>query len=109
MAIAAIILMLSIFKFGLYGLCVFLILLFGLVFSTHQRNKQIYEDLKSVREKLGLLREDEIIKIEKDKFQEEYNKIKNNPQLMSETNKEIEEELEKLSDTDKEEDNNKKE
>jgi len=95
MIIAAIILILSFTLIGSYGIAFLVILSFGLIFSTYQRNKQIYEDIKIIREKLGLLREEEIVQNEIDKSIEDYNKIKHDPQLISERNKEIEDELEK--------------
>ncbi|GGH27310.1 hypothetical protein GCM10008013_28670 [Paenibacillus segetis] len=63
-------------------------------FSTHQKNKEIYEDLKRIREKLGLLSEDEKIQIEVDKSIEKYEEAKENPDLITELDKEIEKELE---------------
>lgn len=95
MIIATIVAVLSFLIIGPYGIGVLLILLFGLVFSTYQKNKQIYEDLKTIREKLGLLRDDEILQIEINKNFEEYDKIKEESQMASDRDKEIEEELEK--------------
>lgn len=75
----------------------------------HQKNKQILEELKTIREKFGLLREDEKIQIEIDKSIEEYNIAKGDPQKISELDKEIEEELEKyiINNKDMEDKNNK--
>jgi hypothetical protein len=48
-------------------------IIFGLVYSTHQKNKKIYDDLQRIKEKLGI--------VDKDDF--------------NMTNTEIEEELER--------------
>ncbi|WMT39655.1 hypothetical protein RE628_19935 [Paenibacillus sp. D2_2] len=95
MVIGAIILFLSVYLIGPYGVGIFLVILFGIVFSTYQRNKQIYEDIKKIREKLGLLREDEKIQQGIDEGLQAFEKKEDHPEIISEINKEIEEELEK--------------
>lgn len=94
MTIATVILFLSFYLIGPYGIAVLLILTFGMIFSTHQKNKEIYEDLKRIREKLGLLSEAEKMQIEIDKSIEKYEEAKEDSKLITELNKEIEEELE---------------
>ncbi|CAG7594975.1 hypothetical protein PAESOLCIP111_00019 [Paenibacillus solanacearum] len=39
---------------GPYGIIVLISLTFGLVLSTHVRNKEIYSDLQRIKEKLGI-------------------------------------------------------
>lgn len=57
---------------GPYGGIVLLAVIFGLVLSTHQRNKKMYEDIQRMKERLGI--------VDRNDFQM--------------TNEEIEEELE---------------
>lgn len=57
---------------GPYGGIVLLAVIFGLVLSTHQRNKKMYEDIQRIKERLGI--------VDRNDFQM--------------TNEEIEEELE---------------
>lgn len=102
MVIGAIILFLSFYIVGPYGAGIFLIVLFGLVFSTYQKNKEIYEDVKKIREKLGLLHEEEKFQQENEKNQKEYDNNKDEPKFISKLDEEIEEELEKYMKDNKE-------
>ncbi|MGF7050832.1 hypothetical protein J2T13_005383 [Paenibacillus sp. DS2015] len=95
MLLASIILLLSFTIIGPYGIVIFLILIFGLVFSTYHKNQQIYEDIKIIREKLGLLRDEEKEELEIKKSEEEYMNANKNPEFISELDQEIEEELKK--------------
>lgn len=95
MVIGAIILLLSFYIVGPYGAGIFLIVLFGLVFSTYQKNKEIYEDVKKIREKLGLLHEEEKFQQEVEMNRTEYDNNKDEPKFISKLDQEIEEELEK--------------
>lgn len=95
MILAVVILFLSVFFFGQYGVLVLIVVLFGMVLSTYQKNKEIYEDLKMIREKLGLLREDEKIQIESRKNLEEYNNADEGSVVRTRMDEEIEDELEK--------------
>lgn len=100
MIIAAVILALSFIIAGPYGIGIFLIVLFGMVFSTYVKNKQVLEDLRTIREKLGLLTEDEKIDIEiekRDTKTKSYNELSEDPPIVSEIDKEIEEELERYA------------
>lgn len=45
---------------GPYAVIFMVAVLFGLVFSTHQKNKLIYEDLQKIKEKLGIKDTEEI-------------------------------------------------
>ncbi|MCY9667776.1 hypothetical protein M5X11_23115 [Paenibacillus alginolyticus] len=40
---------------GPYGGIVLLAIIFGLVLSTHQRNKKMYEDMQRIKERLGIV------------------------------------------------------
>lgn len=40
---------------GPYSAIVILVIIFGLIFSMHQRNKEIYEDIQRIKEKLGII------------------------------------------------------
>ncbi|MEK5475724.1 hypothetical protein NYE70_02115 [Paenibacillus sp. FSL R5-0407] len=102
MVIGAIILFLSFYIVGPYGAGIFLIVLFGLVFSTYQKNKEIYEDVKIIREKLGLLHEEEKFQQEIEMNQKEYDNNKDEPKFISKLDEEIEEELEKYMKDNKE-------
>lgn len=93
MIIATVILLISFHMIGPYGIAFLLILLFGLIFSTYQKQKQIKEDLTAIREKLGLLSEDEKVKLDEKKHMEEYNRIKDDPEKIAEVNKAIESKL----------------
>ncbi len=95
MVIGAVILFLSFYLMGPYGVGIFLIILFGIVFSTYQKNKLIYEDVKMIREKLGILRDEEKFQQEMETNQEEYENNIENPKFISKLDEEIEEELEK--------------
>ncbi|MCM3748098.1 hypothetical protein M3223_12115 [Paenibacillus pasadenensis] len=95
MILAVFILFLSGFFLGQYGVIVLIIILFGMVLSTFQKNKEIYEDLKMIREKLGLLREDEKIQKENQKNLEKYNNADEGSEVRTRMDEEIEDELEK--------------
>ncbi|MHA6484135.1 hypothetical protein ACX1C1_19770 [Paenibacillus sp. strain BS8-2] len=104
--IAIVILVLSIIVLGPYGIVILIIILFGMVFSTYQKNKQISVDLQMIREKLGLLREEEKVEIELKRSEEEYKNAIRDPEFMTEIDKQIEEELEKhVSENDRLKDN----
>lgn len=45
--------------FGSYGGVILIAIMFGLVFSTYQRNKKIHQDLQLIKEKLGIQNKDE--------------------------------------------------
>lgn len=58
--IAAIIVAIGLsFVIGPYAGIVILAAIFGLVFSVNQRNKEIYDDLQKIKEKLGIAGIDE--------------------------------------------------
>ncbi|NOU96666.1 hypothetical protein GC093_26100 [Paenibacillus sp. LMG 31456] len=107
--IAAIVaaILISIFL-GPYGILVLIAVIFGLVLSTHIRNKEIHSDLQRIKEKLGIEDKDDFNMIN-DEIEEELEK----EQLMdkdhtesTELNKQIEKELEEYMEA--EDKNNKK-
>lgn len=58
MLLALFILILSVYLGGPYGVGIFLVIMFGFIFSIYQKTKLINEDLKLIKGKLGLLNED---------------------------------------------------
>ena len=99
MVIATIILVLSMF-IGPYGIFFFFILLFGLAFSIYHKNNQIHKDILQIKEKLGLLSDDEIMVRDIKRDLDQYSKSKKDPQLLSKLNQDIEDELELIVATD---------
>jgi cell division protein FtsB len=82
--------------FGPYGAWVLIALLFGLVLSTHQRNKQIYDDLQKIKQKLGIEDKDEF-NMSNEEIEEELALIDITEQSeLSELDKQIEQELEEI-------------
>ncbi|BBH19243.1 hypothetical protein Back11_05880 [Paenibacillus baekrokdamisoli] len=81
---------------GPFGGLLLIAIIFGLVFSTHQRNKRIFDDLQRIKEKLGIEDKDEFNmkneEIEKELEQE----LKQSQEAsdLSDLNKENEKELE---------------
>lgn len=49
------------FFIGPFAGLLMIAVMFGLVFSTHQKNKLIYEDLQMIKEKLGIEDTDNIV------------------------------------------------
>ncbi|MEK3732026.1 MULTISPECIES: hypothetical protein [Paenibacillus] len=90
MLIATLIVVLSFFLMP-YSIPVFFIILFGLVFSTYLKTRQMSEDIKQIKGKLGLLSEEE----RTDLGIQAYRRLHQDSEWMSNTNQEIEEELEK--------------
>jgi hypothetical protein len=77
---------------GPYGGIVVLGLTFGLIFSTHQRNKMIYEDLQNIKEKLGIT--DPLHTLENLNDTEEIENTGIEDEHLRKINEEIEKELE---------------
>lgn len=80
-------------------------LMFGLVFSTYLRTKEIHEDLKTIKTHFGLLNEEEKAAIQmkqqlRNLYENEIDNKKYSPE-MERINREIELELEKYHQKDK--------
>jgi hypothetical protein len=72
--ITAIILAIVVTMFlGPYGGVILISLIFGLVFSIHARNKQIYEDVQRIKEKLGITDYDDF-NMSNEEIEEELNR-----------------------------------
>jgi cell shape-determining protein MreC len=85
---------------GPYGILVLISVTFGLVLSTHLRNKEIYTDIQRIKEKLGIEDKDDfnMSNEEIEKELEEYQINDNDTNEMTELNKQIEKELEEYID-----------
>ncbi|TXK80388.1 hypothetical protein [Paenibacillus sp. N3.4] len=94
---------------GPYGGILVLAMIFGLILSTHQRNKKIHEDLQRIKEHLGIedkddfnMTEEEIEKeLEQEQEQEELNESEELVKINEEIEKELEQYLDKNNDQDK--------
>jgi len=85
-------LLLFTFLFDSLGQILFLGLIFGMMFSNHQRNKTMYKDLQLIKEKLGI--KEELKLIIEEENDEGVEKIEETEELRK-LNQEIEKELEK--------------
>lgn len=93
-------LLLLIFTFiflGPYGIALVIIIMFGMNYSTYKTNKKIAEDLQLIKEKMGLMTEDEQIELDIKKGLE----AENDPIAMNKINAEIERELERNEEDDR--------
>jgi hypothetical protein len=80
---------------GPYGAFLLIAILFGLVLSTHQRNKRIYEDLQKIKQKLGI--EDEQMNMGNEDMGIEPEIIEEVEKTqLSDLDKQIEQELEEI-------------
>ncbi|MEK3885770.1 hypothetical protein [Paenibacillus sp. PL2-23] len=93
MLIAIIVLVVSFYILGPYGVCILLIILFGYTLSTYHRTKQIHEDIKEIKNKLGLLNEEEKMEMDMKNSEKEFEMSRKDPELELKINNEIEEEL----------------
>ncbi|MHA7965488.1 YaeH family protein [Paenibacillus sp. CAU 1782] len=94
----AILLVLISFSFmGPYGIVVVVIVMFGMSYRTYKNNAAIAADLKHIKEKLGLLTEDELMELDLKKGI----LAEKDPIAMSKINAEIERELERNEEDDK--------
>jgi hypothetical protein len=86
---------------GPYGILVLISIIFGLVLSTHIRNKEIHSDLQRIKEKLGIEDKD-VFYMSDEEIEEELEReqIDNDKNQINELNKEIEKELEEYIKTD---------
>jgi hypothetical protein len=92
---------------GPYGILVIISITFGLVLSTHIRNKEIHSDLQRIKEKLGIEDKDDF-NMTNDEIEEVLPRgelIDQDNNELTEMNKQIEKELEEYIETD---DNNSK-
>lgn len=84
--------------FGPLGGLIFAAVVFGMIYSTHQRTKEIDSDIRLIKERLGLLdsEEQEELRVE----QEVEDALENNPPSENQDaiNEEIEAELEQYID-----------
>ncbi|MCR8635494.1 hypothetical protein [Paenibacillus radicis (ex Xue et al. 2023)] len=94
---------------GPYGILALIAVIFGLVLSTHIRNKEIHSDLQRIKEKLGIADKDDLNmsndEIEKELETEQLNE-KDHAELI-ERNKQIEKELEEYMEIDDKDDKRK--
>jgi hypothetical protein len=87
---------------GPYGILVLISITFGLVLSTHIRNKEIHSDLQRIKEKLGIEDKDDF-NMTNEEIEEELDReqfIDNDKNELTELNKQIEKELEEYIETD---------
>jgi hypothetical protein len=87
---------------GPYGILALISITFGLVLSTHIRNKEIHSDLQRIKEKLGIEDKDDF-NMTNEEIEEELEKeqlIDNDINELTELNKQIEKELEEYIETD---------
>jgi hypothetical protein len=82
---------------GPYGIIVLLSLIFGMVLSTHMRNKEIHSDLQKIKEKLGIEDTDDF-HMSNEKIEQELEKELETDELR-ELNQQIEKELEEYLDS----------
>lgn len=79
--------------FGPFGGLLIIPIMFGLVFSTYHRNKQMFDDIQKIKEKLGI---EDIIN-EEIEIENEQELLENeNTSELSELDKQIEKELDEF-------------
>ncbi|MDT3429235.1 putative Holliday junction resolvase-like endonuclease [Paenibacillus forsythiae] len=92
---------------GPVGGIILISIMFGLVLSTYMRNKEIYNDLQSIKEKLGIEERDDF-NMTNEEIEEELEKDYIESSELNDINKEIEKELEEYRETNDDKDNGKK-
>jgi predicted Holliday junction resolvase-like endonuclease len=107
MLIALFVLLVSFYFMGPFGVGILLIILFGLTLSTYQKTKQINDDLKQIKNKLGILNEEEKNDMDIKNNAKEYEMAIKDPEFKSKINEEIEKELENYLNEIENKDNNK--
>ncbi|MFD0694487.1 hypothetical protein ACFQZT_10330 [Paenibacillus sp. GCM10027628] len=97
LAAIAVAILISIFL-GPFGGILLLATIFGLVFSTHQRNKKIYDDLQRIKEHLGIVDRDDFNMTNEEIEHELEQEEQEDSEEMNQINEEIEKELEQYAD-----------
>ncbi len=99
-SVIAIVLSLSSYFVGPYGGLIVLVVMFGMIFSTHMRVKAVHADLQKIKGHLGLLNAEakENMRIEEEI--DEVLRHEKTPEQMDQINSEIEKELDKYIDMD---------
>ncbi|XEC97331.1 hypothetical protein AB6A23_12705 [Paenibacillus tarimensis] len=87
---------------GPAGAGLFMAIIFGLVFSNHFRNKEMYEDIKKIKAHLGLMENEELEDYKSEEELRNAMALKDDPDKLKEVNQEIEKELEQYVSDDQE-------
>ncbi len=91
--LALLILIVVIWGLGIPGLLAMFIFTFAFIYIIYRQNKQLLDDVKKIREHLGLLTEAELQADKEIKYRQEYEHAQRDTLFMSEMNEQIEKEL----------------